>query len=235
MPEDTGMPGARLPARKGDWSPTLGNRLFRAFVRPTFRFLFHVLCRVEIEGKQNIPREGGYLVVINHLALYDPAMVVAFWPRALEIAGAADVLDRPFQGDLFRGYGVLPVHRGQVDRKLLRGMVGFLNQGLPVLIAPEGGRTHTPGMRQAWHGAAYVAGKAMVPLLPVGVTGTEAADETWKRWRRPRLRMVIGQPFTLPLIPWGSPSRKQALEANTAQLMREIAELIPPEYRGIYA
>jgi 1-acyl-sn-glycerol-3-phosphate acyltransferase len=235
MPEDSGLPGARLPARKDDWSPTFGNRVFRAFIRPFFRLLFHILCRVKIEGVQNIPAEGGYLVVINHISIFDPPLAVVFWPRAMEIAGAVEVLDRGYQGYLMRGYGALPVHRGTADRKLLRGMVRFLKQGLPVLIAPEGGRTHAPGMRQAWHGAAYVAGKAGVPVVPVGITGTESVSQIWKLRQRPTLRMVIGQPFTLPPIPWGSASRRQALEANTEQLMHEIAELMPPEYRGVYA
>jgi 1-acyl-sn-glycerol-3-phosphate acyltransferase len=228
-------PDAGQAAATEVWSPSLGNRMFRTIVRPIFRFVFHILCRVKIEGKGNIPRKGAYLVVFNHISIFDPPLVLAFWPRNLEVAGAIEVLDRPFQGDLMRGYGVLPVHRGTADRKLLRGMIAFLKQGSPVLIAPEGGRTHSPGMRKAWHGAAYVAGKAMVPLVPVGVTGTGHVSEAWKRWRRPTLHMVIGEPFTLPPIPWGSANRKQALEENTELLMREVAQLMPSEYRGFYA
>jgi 1-acyl-sn-glycerol-3-phosphate acyltransferase len=234
MGKNASKPEDVVPDGTGDWSPSFGNRMFRAFVRPFFRFLFHILCRVQIEGKQNVPRKGAYLVVFNHVSIFDPPFVIAFWPRALEVVGAVEVLDRGYQGVLMRGYGALPVHRGKADRKLLRGMVSFLERGKPVLIAPEGGRTHTPGMRHAWHGAAYIAGKATVPLVPVGVTGTGSVSKTWKRWRRPLLRMVIGEPFTLPPIPWGTPERKAALEANTEQLMREIAQLMPREYRGIY-
>jgi 1-acyl-sn-glycerol-3-phosphate acyltransferase len=194
-----------------------------------------MLCRVRIEGKQNVPRGGAYLVVFNHVSIFDPALVISFWSRALEVVGAVEVLDRGYQGILMRGYGALPVHRGKPDRRLLRGMVSFLKRGKPVLIAPEGGRTHAPGMRKAWHGAAYVVGKAEVPLVPVGVTGTGGVTESWKRWRRPRLRMVIGEPFTLPPVPWGTPDRRKVLEANTETMMREIARLMPREYRGIYA
>ncbi len=221
-------------AGAGEWSPSFGNHVFRALIRPFFRFLFRILCRVKIEGRQNVPREGPYLVVFNHVSIFDPPFVISFWPRALEVVGAVEVLDRGYQGYLMRGYGALPVHRGKPDRTLLRGMVSFLNRGKPVLIAPEGGRTHTPGMRQAWHGAAYVVGKADVPLVPVGVTGTGGVSESWKRWRRPRLHMVIGEPFMLPPVPWGTPDRKKVLESNTETLMREIAQLMPREYRGIY-
>jgi len=234
MGVNASMTGNDKPARAADWSPSLGNRAFRALVRPLFRLLFRILCRVEIEGKVNVPREGAYLVVFNHVSIFDPPLVIAFWPRTLEVVGAVEVLDRGYQGLLMRGYGALPVHRGAVDRKLLRGMVSFLIRGSPVLIAPEGGRTHTPGMRQAWHGAAYIAAKAMVPLVPVGVTGTGSVTEAWKRWRRPKLHMVIGQPFSLPPVPWGTSERRAALEANTELLMGEIAQLMPREYRGVY-
>ena len=234
MLEDASAKAAESPRSMDDWSPSFGNRVFRAIVRPVFRLLFHILCRVEIVGMQNVPRQGGYLVVINHISIFDPPLAVAFWPRAMEIAGAVEVLDRGYQGVLMRGYGALPVHRGRADRKLLRGMVRFLKQGLPVLIAPEGGRTHTAGMRQAWHGAAYVAGKAEVPMVPVGITGTESVNEIWKLRQRPKLRMVIGEPFMLAPVPWSSPARKQALEANTEHLMRRIAQLMPIEYRGVY-
>jgi 1-acyl-sn-glycerol-3-phosphate acyltransferase len=128
-------------------------RLFRRIARPTFRILYRVLGRVKVWGWENIPAQGGYLVVANHVSIYDPPLVIAFWPRELEVAGAVDVLDRPFQVWFMRQYGALWVHRGQVDRRLLEEMVGLLRAGLPVLIFPEGGRSHVPGLRAGWPGA----------------------------------------------------------------------------------
>jgi 1-acyl-sn-glycerol-3-phosphate acyltransferase len=212
----------------------LGNRIFRALIRPIFRLLMHILCRIQIEGRHNVPREGAYLVVINHVSLYEAPLLIAFWPKPIEAAGAKEVLERPFQGDLMRGYGGLAVDRGRVDRKLLRNMVNLLKHGFPLLIAPEGQRSHVPGMGKAWNGAAYVAGKASVPLVPVGITGTENGPDLWKQLRRPLWRMVIGEPFTLPPVPWATSERKQVLNENTETVMRKIAELLPPEYRGVY-
>jgi 1-acyl-sn-glycerol-3-phosphate acyltransferase len=161
-------------------------------------------------------------------------MVICFWPRSLEVAGAAAVLGRPFQGRLMRAYGAMPVYRGTPDRAVLENIVVNLRSGLPVFLNPEGGRSHVPGMRKAKAGAAYVVGKTSVPVVPVGVIGSEAVDEVLSLTRRPTLRMVVGDPIQLPPVPWRSPERKAVLEQNTERLMRAIAELLPPEYRGVY-
>lgn len=209
-------------------------RLFRAVGRPVFRLLFHILSDVETVGKENVPERGGYLVSANHLSIIDPPLIIAFWPRPLEAAGAVDVLDRPFQGWLMRSYGAVAVHRGEADRAVLEAIIARLNAGLPVLLDPEGRRSHVAGMQQARPGVAYLAARSGVPVVPVGVTGTESATAAWRRLRRPRLRMVIGKPLHLPPIDLRSPERKQALRANTDRVMRAIAALLPPEYRGVY-
>jgi cytidylate kinase len=209
-------------------------RCFRAVARPAFRLLFHILCRVEILGKENVPQSGGYLICGNHLSIVDPPLVVAFWPRAPEAAGAVDVLDRPFQGQLMRWYGSLVVHRGEADRVLLDEMVRRLRAGLPVMMDPEGRRSHVAGMQEAHAGPAYVAARAGVPVVPFGVTGSETAIASWKRLRRGSLRMVIGKPITLPPVELRSPTRREALRANTNRIMHAVAALLPEEYRGVY-
>jgi 1-acyl-sn-glycerol-3-phosphate acyltransferase len=212
----------------------LRNRIFRRVGKPFFRMLFHILSRVELQGFNHIPEEGGYLVTGNHVSLYDPAFVLAFWPQDLEAAGAAAILDRPGQNILMRFYGGIPVHRGQVDRTLLHAMIDRLKSGLPVYIAPEGTRSHTPGMQQAHHGAAYVVAKAEVPVVPVGMIGTEDIFTSLRQGVRAKLGMLVGQPIKLPPINTRAENRRQALRANTDVIMKAIADLLPVEYRGLY-
>ncbi len=214
--------------------PTRWVRTFRALARPTIRLLFRLLSHIELRGLERIPRSGAYLVAANHISLYEPPLILSFWPCALEVVGAVEVLDRPLQGQLMRMYGAIPVHRGSADRRLLKAMVSLLRAGRAVLIFPEGGRSHSPGMRRAWNGVAYVAGKAEVPVVPVGVTGTEHLTEAMRRGRRARLTMTVGETIHLPRVPWGRPERKAALQANTERVMRAIAALLPPGYRGVY-
>jgi 1-acyl-sn-glycerol-3-phosphate acyltransferase len=208
--------------------------LFRTIARPVFRMLFHILSRVEIEGLGNIPQNGSYLVACNHISIYEPPLVLAFWPTVLEVAAAIDVFDRPQQGTLVRLYGSLPVHRGEFDRHLIEAMVAMLKAGRAVLIFPEGGRTHSPGLRQAWTGTSYVAARAGVDVIPVGVAGTEVLGEAIAEHRRARLRMRIGEAVHTPPIDLHSPDRKRALLGHTENVMRGIAGLLPETHRGIY-
>ena len=150
----------------------LKTRLMRVILRPLFRGLFHVLSHVRITGKENVPKSGAYLITINHVSLFEPPFALAFWPVAAEAAGAVDIWDRTGQSLLVRLYGGIPVHRGEYDRKLIDMLLSVFKAGRPLLIAPEGGRTHSLAMRRALPGSAYVADLADVPVVPVGIIGS---------------------------------------------------------------
>ena len=211
------------------------NQLFRGLVRPLFRGLFHLLSPVTITGRANVPTQGSYLIAINHVSTYDPPFVVAFWPTAPEAVGAVEIWNRPGQSQLARLYGGIQVHRGEYDRQLLETMISALRAGCPLLIAPEGGRSHTPGLRRGLPGVAYVADKAQVPVVPVGVIGTTRDYfERALRGKRPPLELRIGPPLRLPPVTGHGVARRTALQDNTDLLMRHLADLLPPEYRGVY-
>src|SRR5215467_4132832 len=94
-------------------------RMIRFVMKPVFRGIFHMLAEVKIFGKENIPYGKPYVVAMNHVSIFDPPFIGAFWPEELEIIGAADVFDKPGQGFVLKAYGVIPVHRGDYDRGLL--------------------------------------------------------------------------------------------------------------------
>jgi len=97
-------------------------------------------------------------------------------------------------------------------------------------IAPEGTRSKTGSLQRGKPGAAYLALRANVPILPVVVTGTERVFRDLLRLRRPRVRVVIGEPFRLTL----PEDEKRPLQALADRMMYRLAELLPPEYRGVY-
>jgi 1-acyl-sn-glycerol-3-phosphate acyltransferase len=211
-------------------------RILRGILRTLFRLIFRLLSRVHIQGIENIPLEGPYLVASNHISLFEPPLILAFWPKALEAAGAVEIWERPGQNILVQLYGAIPVHRGEYDRRLVEKLIGVLSSGYPLLIAPEGGRTHAIGMRRANPGAAYIVDQTRVPVLPVGIQGT--TDDFLKkalRWGRPSIEMHIGQPFTLPAVEGRGEARRLARQENADKIMQHIAELLPSEYHGIYA
>ncbi len=209
--------------------------LVRSVLRTVFRGVFRLLFRIRLVGWEHIPRQGAYLVAYNHVSILEPPLLLAFWPTHAEAIAAVEVFQRPWQRHLVRWYGAIPVQRGVPDRALLDTMVAVLRSGRPLLLAPEGGRSHRPGLRRAWTGVAYVVDQAQVPVVPVGVVGTpdEAVREAL-RLRRPVVEIRVGPPFTLPPLNRPGVPRKVARRENTDAIMRRIAALLPPAYRGVY-
>jgi len=211
-------------------------RLIRFFMRPLFRGIFHILGGVKIFGKENIPYGKPYVVAMNHVSIFDPPFVGAFWPEQLEIIGAADVFDKPGQGLVLKAYGVIPVHRGDYDRTLLMKIIRIIRSGMPLLIAPEGGRSHVPAMRRAKPGVGYIIEQTRVPVVPAALIGT--TEDFWQRARRgerPQLEMRIGKPIHIPEITAKGTDRHAARQQNADLVMRHLAGLLPEEYRGVYA
>jgi 1-acyl-sn-glycerol-3-phosphate acyltransferase len=211
-------------------------QILRPVLKALFRGVFRALARVRITGRENIPYGQPYVVAMNHVSIFDPPFVAAFWPEELEIIGAIDVFAKPGQGQLLRLYGVIPVHRGDYDRPLLTKIVSIVKSGRPLLIAPEGARSHDTAMRRAKPGIAYIVEKTGAQVLPVGIVGTTA--DFWQRaihGEKPPLEMRIGQPVTLPPITTKGTEKHAARQRNADLVMSYLAGLLPQEYRGAYA
>lgn len=205
-------------------------------MRPAFRLLFHILSDVIITGRENIPKSGAYIIAVNHTSLFEAPLVLAFWPIPAEAAGAVEIWERPGQSALVRLYGGIQVHRGQYERKTIETLVSVLVSGRPLLLAPEGTRSHTPGMQRAHPGIAFLVEATQAPVVPVGVVGS--ADDFLiraLRAERPRIEMHIGKPIRLPALPARGSERRAARQQNADLVMRKIAELLPDPYHGVYS
>jgi 1-acyl-sn-glycerol-3-phosphate acyltransferase len=210
--------------------------LARPLIRVLLGLLFRILAPVKITGKKNVPLRTPYMVAINHVSLFEAPFVGVFWPEQLEAIGASDIWDRPGQNILARMWGGIPVHRGDVDRAAMNSVISALRGGYPLLIAPEGGRSHVPGLRLAKPGVAYIAEEAGVLIVPAGIVGT--TDDFWKKaskGKRPLLEMHIGKPFKLPPVERKGADRHASRQRNADLVMQHIAGLLPEEYRGVYA
>ena len=211
-------------------------RVRRALLRTGVRTLFQVFGRVRVTGLEYVPRGTAYVAAGNHISIYDPPLLISFWPETLAAIGAVDVFDKPVQGEILSLYGTTPVHRGEYDRSLIETMLATLRSGHPLTIAPEGGRSHALAMRRAKPGIAYVVDEAGVPVVPVGIVGT--TDDFLKqglRLKRPRLEVRIGKPFRLPPVEGRGAQRRDSRQRNADLVMQHIAGLLPLEYRGVYA
>jgi 1-acyl-sn-glycerol-3-phosphate acyltransferase len=211
-------------------------KISRPLLKASFRLLFRILGWVKITGWENIPRGRPCVVAMNHVSIFDPPLAGSFWPGPMEVIGAIDVFDKPFQGQILRAYGVIPVHRGDYDRPLFTRMIRILEAGYPILISPEGARSHVPGLMPAKQGVAYLVEKTGVPVVPLALVGT--TEDFWQRAKRgekPPLEIRIGKPILLPEISGKGIERHEARQNNADLVMRYLAGLLPADYRGVYA
>jgi len=139
----------------------------------------------------------------------------------------------PLFAPILAASGAIWVRRGEVDRHALRESLAVLKRGEVLGLAPEGTRAgESHALQEGKAGAAYVATRADVTIVPAGIAGTEKIKTSLLRLRRPRVRVAIGEPFHLPE---SGHVRSEELHAYTHIIMQHIAELLPEQYRGVYA
>lgn len=206
-------------------------RLYEA-LRRVFVVLEWLLLKVEVSGTENVPKEGAFLAVVNHLSIADPPMVYIHVPRQMVMFVADKWKNTPGISHIANTVGSIWVARGEADLSAIKQAIGALKAGQPVGIAPEGTRSPTHQLQKGKTGAAYLADRARVPIVPMVVTGTERFNQNLRRLRRTPVKFVVGKPFWLP--PNGR-AKGDVLEAYTDLIMCRMAALLPPEYRGVYA
>ena len=202
-------------------------------MRAIANFLLHLISRREYVGLENIPTAPPYIMVTNHLAVFDSPLVLTICPHTTRAFAAAKHKRNPVYAPLMTIMGSVWVRRGAVDRRALQEALDVLKRGEVLGVAPEGTRARgTYALQKGKIGAAYLATRADVPIVPLGITGTEKIKHNLPRLRRTDVRVVVGEPFRLPesgLV------RNQKLREYTDLIMHRIAELLPEEYRGVYA
>ncbi len=208
----------------------MGYRFFKSLVT----FLLKLLTHWEVEGEENLPPGGPLLVVFNHLAWWDAPLAMASLPWQMTGIALKDLQRIPVTGQLLALGKVIWVDRGRYDRDALRQALTVLKEGGVLGIAPEGRMSVTGALERGKTGPVFIARKADVPLLPIGVIGTDKVLSDWRSFRRPHLKLVIGPVFRLPERRRYE-SRKEERQADADFIMERLAELLPPEYRGVYA
>ncbi len=157
--------------------------------------IVNVAYRVRVVGLENIP-DGPALLAANHVSYVDP---IAMWgksPRYTHVVGKSELWDVPMLWRVLDAVGVIPVHRESVDRTFIKTATRLLDEGSLVGIFPEGTRYREPGLGQGNEGVAFIAMRAGVKIVPMGIAGT---DKIWPDEHRlprfPRVTMVIGEPI----------------------------------------
>ncbi len=199
-----------------------------------FRLLFQLLTRVEVIGFENLPVDEGYILAANHTSVVEVPLVFCMVKRE-DITG---LVAKKHQKNFFFRWlvdtvGGIWLNREEADTQALRSAIIHLQSGGVLGISPEGTRSQTGKLIPAKTGVAYLADRAQVSIVPVGVSGTWKAIPKIITLRRPRITIHFGKPFTLP--PLDREDRATSLRNNTDEIMCRIAALLPSEYRGVYA
>ncbi len=194
-----------------------------------FRFLVKI---DSVEGREHFPMVGPAIVMINHIAFVDPIVVLGRLPRNVVPLAKAEVYDYPLVGIFPKIWDVIPVHRGEVDRKAIRSALSVLRAGEVILMAPEG--TRNPTLARGKEGLAYLAHHSDAPVVPVAIHGTQGFPSlSLARWRQPGAQITIGRPFRFKRQA-RRPDRA-ALRRMTDEAMYVLAAMLPPELRGVYS
>jgi 1-acyl-sn-glycerol-3-phosphate acyltransferase len=222
------------------WRPELtrlphlhwARRCYRAFWRRLFNLVITICTKRTMEGLENFPREGPALVVVNHLGDTDTALLVGSLPVSLDALGKIELYDFPVLGKLMDWYGTIWLHRGRADRRAIRAALDGFAERRFIVIAPEGRYTLIGGLEEGEPGAAFLAIKANVPIIPVALIGTENSHVYGhlKRLKRAPVTLRVGKAFRLSQ----QVDRRETLREGTRQIMETLANLLPEAYRGAY-
>lgn len=184
-------------------------RIARALVLTPFKLLF----RVRVSGRRNVPARGAYIVAPSHRSVFDIPFAAFVTRRRIRMMAKRELFSTTFGGWLFTKLGAIQVEREATDRGALRISQQVLREGEPLAIFPEGTRRTGPAIEELYDGVAYLALKVGVPILPVGIGGTEQILATGKVLPRiHKVAIVVGEPIV--------PSRKDGVRKRS-----EVAEV----------
>ena len=194
----------------------------------------HSVCRYRVEGREQLERIAALqpvLIVSNHLSWYDPLLLGLIFPRRVWFFTKVEAFRWPIVGWLIRHTKQIAVHRGEGDRAALEQAVTYIRANKTLVVFPEGTVERQEQMIAAHTGVAVIAVRAQALVVPVALSGTRRILRSRGGWR-PQVCMRIGTPY-VPALREGTP-RKAGMQVLTNEMMNKIAEMLPPEQRGVY-
>lgn len=182
--------------------------------------------RTTFDGLDNIPKTGAFVLAPVHRSNVDTPIVSGITTRRMRFMGKDSMWKYKPTGWLFTALGAFPVHRGSADREALRRTLEVLQGGEPVVIFPEGTRQTGPLIQPLFEGAAYVATRAGVPIVPVGIGGSEQAMPKGAKMLKPvKVHVIVGEPMQPAPATEGGRASRRAVHELTEALHERLQEL----------
>lgn len=220
------------------------------------RIFFFIFADVEVYGRENAPKRGPLIVVANHFSLFEVPLICITLPYAPVFIAARELAEYIFLDFIMWADNSIRIRRGQADRQALKQALDLLHREGILAIFPEGGITaetiamaargestnHLPNVRAdaqllpARDGTSFLAVQSQAPILPIALLGTEQMEGNLKRFRRTKIKIIIGEPFGPLTVDESLRGRAKRREMNVLshKMMQKVAELMPVENRGYY-
>ena len=209
----------------------LAARVFYRLIKGLVLFVSRVWLRAEFIGLEHVPRTGPFIVAPTHRSLLDIPIASGVTTRRLRFMGKDALWKVPVFGRFLSALGGFPVTRGSADLEALKRCIGVLQDGEPLVLFPEGTRHHGPVIAELFDGAAFVAAKAGVQIVPVAIAGTEQSmSKGAKGIGRSRCTVVVGRPIGYPTT--GRQSREE-MAVLTGRLQGELQSLFDEANRRV--
>ncbi len=214
------------------------HQLRRAFLRGGIALLAGLLTNFDVQGKENLPEEGPLLIVGNHFHFLDSISPIHVTKYPLEFINDEEMPMAPGLVKFLPGWWkTLKILQGQPNLEAMRASEAILEQNGVLAIMPEG-HVHKPPLGKPLPGAAFLALRLGVPIIPIGTYSEDdwdIAGTIKKKHRRPKITVRIGKPFgPLSVGDRNSvPGRDDVRQAGQV-IMEKIAQQLPPSARGPY-
>jgi 1-acyl-sn-glycerol-3-phosphate acyltransferase len=194
-------------------------------VRTIVMIVTRLYTRMSIEGRHHVPRSGAYVLAPVHRSYVDTPIAACVTARRLRFMGKDTLWKQRSVGWILSALGGFPVTRGTADREALKRCIAVLEAGEPLVLFPEGERKSGPVVQPLFDGAVYVAVKAGVPIVPVGIGGSERVMPKGARFVYPRkVHVIVGAPIPPPVSDGGRMPRS-AVKEHSAVLHAELQRL----------
>lgn len=192
------------------------------------------LCRIDDAQIRKVPPQGPVILVVNHVNILDvPVLYTRLHPRPVTAFVKREAFDDSIEGRLLTLWGGIPLSRGQADFAAFRQGIEALEKGYILGVALEGTRNGNGRLLQAQPGAVLLALRSGAPVLPLVYYGHEDVWKNAKKLRRTDFKIVVGQPFYID--PGEQRVSSEITRQMTAEVMYQLAGLLPEAYRGKYA
>ncbi|HWC39054.1 MAG TPA: lysophospholipid acyltransferase family protein [Acidimicrobiales bacterium] len=196
--------------------------------------LYH---RLTVEGSENVPTEGPYILAPVHRSIIDTFAVGAVTRRRLRYMGKEELWKVAWFGRIIEALGAFPVHRDVTDREAFRRCVAVIEGGEPLVLFPEGTRRTGPTVVDLREGATYLAARTDVPIVPVGIGGSEMALQKGTRFPRPvKIHVVVGEPIRVKVAGEQSSSSGSGRRADrlSRRELHEATERLRAELQVLF-